>query len=132
MSKSRLGNKNSLGRILTIEQKDKISKSLKEYYKTHQGTFKGKHHTEETKNKLKNRIITNETREKMKQNHANVSGANNPSAKAIRQLNINGDIIEEFAYASLAAIKYHLDLSSIIKCCKGKQKTCGGYKWEYI
>ena len=21
--------------------------------------------------------------------------------------------------------------TSIIKCCRGKVKTCGGYKWEY-
>ena len=35
-------------------------------------------------------------------------------------------------YATLAAKKFNLDLSSIIKCCKGKKKTCGGYKWQYV
>lgn len=91
----------------------------------------GKHHSEETKEKLRNRIVSEETREKMRRNHADVSGVKNPSAKAIKQLDLKGNIIGNFAYAKLAAEKFHLDLSSIIKCCKGKVKTCGGYKWEY-
>ena len=82
--------------------------------------------------KLKNRIVSEETKQKMRNNHANVTGANNPSAKAICQLDLNGNILEQFAYATLAAKKFNLDLSSIIKCCRGKQKTCGGYKWQYL
>lgn len=92
----------------------------------------GKHHTEATKEKLRNRIVSDETKHKMSLNHADVSGAKNPSAKPIRQLDLEGNIIEEFAYATLASKKLNIDLSSIIKCCKGKHKTAGGYKWEYI
>lgn len=68
----------------------------------------------------------------MRRNHADVSGAKNPSAKAVYQLDLQGNILEEFSYATLAAKKFNLDLSSIIKCCKGKKKTCGGYKWQYV
>ena len=25
----------------------------------------------------------------------------------------------------------NIDKSSIIRCCKGKQSTAGGYKWKY-
>lgn len=132
MSLARIGNQNSKGRILSEEVKNKISYSLKKYYKTHNGSFKGRHHTEETKQKLREKIVSKETRQKMSQNHADFSGAKNPSAKPIRQLSLDGKILEEFSYASLASKKFNLDLSSIIKCCKGKQKTCGGYKWEYI
>lgn len=131
MSQSRIGNKNSLGRILTEEEKNKISDGLKKYYINNQGTFKGRHHNKETIEKLKNRAITDETKQKMRKNHADVSGEKNPSARPIRQLSLDGKILEEFSYASLAAKKFNLDLSSIIKCCKGKNKTCGGYKWEY-
>lgn len=132
MSIARQGNQNSKGRILSLETKNKISNSLKEYYKTHSNPFKNHKHTEETKKKLKNKIISKETKQKMSLNHADVSGVKNPSAKAIRQLSLDGKILEEFPYATLASQKFNLDLSSIIKCCKGKRKTCGGYKWEYI
>lgn len=131
MSSSQKNNKNCLGRKYTKEQKEQISKSLKKYYQNHPGSMKGKYHTEETKLKLRKRIITDETKEKMKKNHADVSGEKNPSAKPIQQLDLNNNVLEEFAYASLAAKKFNLDLSSIIKCCRGKQKTCGGYKWQY-
>ena len=93
--------------------------------------MKGKHHTEETKEKLRNKIISDETKRKMSLNHADVSGDKNPSARAICQLDLNGNLINEFSYASLAAKEFNIDLSSIIKCCKGKQKTAGGYKWKY-
>ena len=59
------------------------------------------------------------------------SGANNPSARAIRQLDKEGNVIEEFEYATLAAKKYNIDLSAIIKCCRGKLKTYKGWIWEY-
>lgn len=132
MSISRLNNKNSVGRHLSLETRQKISESLKQYYKTHTPTMTNKKQSEETKEKLRNRKISDETKLKMKQNHADVSGEKNPSAKPIRQLDLNGNILEEFAYATLASRKFNLDLSSIIKCCRGKAKTCGGYKWEYI
>lgn len=132
MSQSRLHNTNSKGKTLSQETRDKISASLKEYYKTHPNPMKGKPCSEETKEKLRNRPVSQETREKMRESHADFSGAKNPSHRPIRQLDLDGNILEEFEYATLAAQKFHLDLSSIIKCCRGKYKTCGGYKWEYI
>lgn len=114
------------------ETKEKISKSLTTYYSTHPNPMKGKHHKESTILALKNRKISDETKEKMKNNHADFSGKNNPSSRAIRQLTRDGNLVAEYDYAKLAAIKYGLDLSSIIKCCRGKLKTCGGYRWEYI
>lgn len=131
MSQSRKGNKNSLGKSCPLERRKRISDSLKQYFSTHPSPMLGKHHTLETKKKLRARIITEETRAKMRTNHADVRGAKNPSAKAIKQFDLNGNFLEEYAYATLAAKKYQIDLSSIIKCCKGKQKTCGGYKWAY-
>lgn len=132
MSISQRGNKNSVGRRLSNETKSKISESLKDYYKVHTPTMLGRRHTEETIGKLRQKTVSNETRQKMRENHADVRGAKNPSARAIIQYSLNGEEIEIFPYASLAAQKYNLDLSSIISCCRGKAKSCGGFKWEYV
>ena len=131
MSLAQMGNQKTKGKKLSKGTRKKISASLKQYYLTHDSPMKGRHHTEETKEKLKNRVISNETKKKMSLNHADVSGTKNPSARAVRQLDLNGNLIEEFEYATLASKKLHIDLSSIIKCCKGKVKTAGGYDWEY-
>ena len=132
MSQSRLGNKNCAGRKLPESTKAKISASLHDFYCTHPPTFLGKKHSAKTIQKLKSREFTAETRRKMHINHADVSGSNNPSAKKVRQLSLSGEPIRDFDYAKLAANEYNLDLSSIIKCCRGKQKTCGGFRWEYL
>ena len=134
MSLSRKGRRGNVGFVMPDETKNKLSVSLTEYYKTHPNPMEGKHHSQETKDRISknNRNPPEETRKKMRENHYDVSGVNNPSAKPIRQLSVSGEVIAEFPYAKMAAQKYDLDLSSIIKCCRGKCKTCGGYRWEYI
>lgn len=62
----------------------------------------------------------------------NFKGENNPSAKPVECRSLDGTLIETFPYATLGAKKFNLDLSSIIKCCRGKKKTCGGMKWNYV
>ena len=127
MSKSRKNNKNSVGQYHSPENRKKISDSLKEYYKAHPVKKIDMSDNEEYQ-----RIIARKKELAHKNRSASTKGANNPSARPVRQLDKNGELIENFAYATLAAKKYNLDLSSIIKCCRGKQKTCGGYRWEYI
>jgi group I intron endonuclease len=133
MSALRKGRKGNVGFVMPQETKYKVSKSLTEYYKTHDNPMKGKHHSADTIEKIKSKKqnTSEETRKKMRENHNDVSGAKNPSAKPVRQLSIGGETICEYPYAKMAAQKYGLDLSSIIKCCKGKAKSCGGYRWEY-
>lgn len=132
------------------EMRQKISEGLKKYYRNNINANKGKtrighKHTEETKIKISNTKIghrvTEETREKLRQSNlgkklnpdvinflkTNFSGKNNPSAKRIICTTTN----EIFDYAKLAAIKYDIDLSSIIKCCKGKVKSCKKLHFEY-
>lgn len=133
MSEAQKGNKNSIGRVWSDEGKQKISKSLKQYYSTHDGTFKGRTHTDDTKKKMKQRQFSEEARAKMRKKHANVSGAKNPSAKAVNRIDPNNGSIKFYAYASLAAKELNVDLSSIIKCCRAKDKckTAGGFIWRY-
>ena len=70
-------------------------------------------------------------KEKMKNNHYDCEGKNNPSATSVVQLTKNKEYVQVYDYAKLASIKTGTDLSGIIKCCKGKQKTAGGYIWMY-
>lgn len=127
MSKARKGNQNAKNQIHTLENRKQISLSLKKYYAKHPPKK-----LDNSNNPLIQDIIEKRKQLKHERLSKATSGSNNPSARAIRQLDLQGNIIEEFSYATLAAKKYNLDLSGIIKCCRGKNKTCGGYKWEYL
>ena len=131
MSRARMGNKNSVGRKISQEVREKISSSLKKYYSSHNQYFLGKHHKAETIDKLKARVFTEETRRKMRRNHKNVTGANNPSARSVECLAMDGTLVKVYSFAKQAADDIGADLSSIIKCCRGKQKSCKGLRWRY-
>jgi len=47
----------------------------------------------------------------------------------ILQLDLEGNIVKEWESSSQA--QKELNLTSINNCLKGKNKTCGGYKWKY-
>lgn len=59
------------------------------------------------------------------------SWENNPQKVAVNQFTLNGDFITKYSSIGEAAIANKADVSSIIKVCQGKQKTCRGYKWQY-
>ena len=69
-------------------------------------------------------VRTEETKEKIK-------GANNPSAKCVVQIDINGNIVREWEYAKLASDFLNINLSAIIACCRRKRKIAGGFFWRY-
>lgn len=46
-------------------------------------------------------------------------------------MNDDNNIINSFESATEAARQMSLDPSCITKCCKGKLKHCGGWKWKY-
>lgn len=50
---------------------------------------------------------------------------------AVRQYSLSNEFIAEFTSATIAGNKVDIDSSCIIKCCKGKRKTAGGYIWRY-
>lgn len=56
------------------------------------------------------------------------------SAQRTDELALYRDLIEVlqlYPSANAAGRENGLSDSSIIKCCKGKLKTCGGYSWRY-
>ena len=79
----------------------------------------GKSHSQETKDKISSA------------NKGRLAGANNPSAKAVVKLSKDGEFIEYFPTAKEGALSVNGDISTIIKCCKGKSKSHKGFKWVY-
>lgn len=79
---------------------------------------------------LKGRVVSEETRRKMSENHADVSGANNPRARRVGQYGKDGALIKEWECIKDAqtALKCH----HISSCCNGKRKSSGGFAWAYI
>jgi group I intron endonuclease len=137
------------GNVPSVESRIKMSNSQK-----------GRHHTEASKmlmstgRKGKNnhnygKKHSNETRQKISmslagEKHPNYgkprtdavkkkmselfTGEKNPMAVSV----INVETEKIFLTSKSAADYYGLHNSNIIKCCKGKHKTSGGYHWKYL
>lgn len=69
----------------------------------------GKHHSEEIRKKIRE---------------------NNPS-KPVLQFSKDGELIAEYLSTREAERQTGCNHSSICECCKGKQKSAGGYIWKY-
>jgi group I intron endonuclease len=106
------------GRKHTEEELKKMSETIK----GENNPMYGKPRSEETKQKIRETIIQN----------GSSKGSKNGSAKKITQYDLDGNLIKIWDYVKQASEELGLDHSSICKCARGKIKTCGGYKWEYI
>lgn len=109
----------------------------------------GTHWSEEVKSKIseshKGLKHSEESKEKMRKNHKDYSGENHPqygthrseeTKNKLRELNgYKVRCIETgVVYLSVrsAGKELGIDPTGISCCCRGKQKTAGGYHWEYI
>lgn len=59
------------------------------------------------------------------------NGINNKVNKPIIQMDINGSFIKEFHSLRETQRQINIDHSSISRCCFGKQKTAGGYRFMF-
>ena len=117
------------GKSVSAARRVKISKSLRHYYKSHPNPMQGrigylspqfgKPRTEEEKRKISMGL-------KGKKRY-DMYGAKNPSARGVICITTK----EKFKTATEAARKYTSDLSSIIKCCKGKVRSVKGKVYIY-
>lgn len=80
-----------------------------------------KHHTEETKQKIR------EARFGSKQSEETIK----KKSKPINQYDLEGNFIKTWNGASEAMKALGIDKSSIGRVCKGTKKSAGGFKWSY-
>lgn len=104
-----------------IKMSDEELKPLRDASKPKAGKrnpFYGKHHNNETKKKIseKNKLIPKRL------------GKDND--KSVSILCVNSNTI--YYSTREAERETGVDHSSIIRCCKGKQKTAGGFIWKYV
>lgn len=77
---------------------------------------------------------TEATKEKMKENHADISGPNNPhygTGKPVVQLDFDGNYISEYISCIEASKQTGITASAIYGCCKGTYLSVGGFMWKY-
>ena len=109
-------------RLTVANRPPKSKETLEKMSKMFSGEnnpFYGKKHSKETIERVK---------QTKKKNGVDFRGERNPSAKPIVCINTG----EYFSYSTLAANKYNLDLSTIIKCCKGKRNKTKGMSFKYF
>ena len=58
-------------------------------------------------------------------------GASHYKSKVVRQFTMDGNLVKEYPTMTLAEEGTGISKTCICYCCKGKQKSTGGYKWEY-
>ncbi len=57
---------------------------------------------------------------------------NKQKSKAVNQYDLEGNFIKTWESMHEAERELNIDNTSISRCCKGKVKTAGKYKWEYV
>lgn len=102
-----------VGRVFTTEHKSRLS-AAEQGHKNH---MYGKRASQETRNKM----VESQPKGKDHALSRRVLQISCESGEVIRQWNSMGDIRREIG------IKHCM----ISDCCRGKQKTAGGYRWEY-
>lgn len=90
--------------------------------------FYGKKHSEETRKHL-SEIASN--REMTEERLMYLEKARNSKGSFNKKAVINLDTDEVFESASEARRKYNTNYSGITDTCKGRQKTCKGFRWMY-
>lgn len=108
---------------------EKTRKKISDANKGEKHWFYGKHLSEEHKKKLseaqKGKHRSEETKRKIGE-----TNKNGKCSKPVLKIDpISNEIVEEFP--STREVERQLGLTHISKCCLGKQKTCGGFKWQY-
>lgn len=122
------------------------------------GGSSNKTYSDETRAKISNSLkghkVSIESRIKISENHADVSGDKNgmygrhhseEAKQRVSQANTGRisfrrnrcnvyciELEKMFDDATMAGKTLNLDSGAILKCCRGERKTCGGYHWKFI
>ena len=139
-------NRNNLDIILNCLEKYFIKKynSFNEGYNCTlggDGTINFKH-SEETKDKLRCRVVSEDTRKKIGEAHRGKTCHRRLTNKwrnsvveaksiPIKQFSKDGIFIRQWSSITEASLSCKLPKSCISRVCKGERKSCGGFIWNY-
>lgn len=124
-------------RVVTDETREKLKKAAKiRFQRPEDNPMYGRTHSEEAKKKMseasKKRWENEEYKKRVSANRKGINnGINNPNARQVVQLTIDGIFVKHWGYIKEAADFYNVSESCIRACCNGKQKTSCGFKWMY-
>lgn len=114
------------GKSLDKSVKNKISNTLKEYYKNHKHPFKGKTHTEEAKKKI------------IEASHRRKGTHNKSPLGYLLKLDKKGNKLKVYCSTGEAAKEVQLNgtlkttRTKILEAAKSKNKTAYGFKWRFV
>lgn len=105
------------------------------------GTINFKH-SEETKNKLRCRVVSESARKKIGDAHRGKTCHRRLTNKwrnsvveaksiPIKQFSKDGTFIRQWSSVTEASLSCKLPKSCISRVCKGERKSCGGFIWKY-
>ena len=125
---STLGGEGCLGREVTQSTRDKIKTTLTGKYVGEDSVWYGKHHTDESKQKIsearKGKLLSEEHKQHIKDNAPR--GGNHKKSKKVVCLETS----EVFDTITQANKTYRCDVSKCIRS-RCKDRTAGGYHWMY-
>lgn len=115
-----------------IPMSEEAKRKQREVQSGEKSAWYGRKHTEETKQKIRNKKIgtqaSQETKNKMSQQR---QGKNNYDAKQIVQLTMDGEFIRDWEYLRQAAKELNISESGICQCCRKQRRFANGYRWMY-
>lgn len=113
------GGKGTKGYKHASDTKDIMRNKKQGKYLGENNPFYGKKHSQETLEKMRGRIMSEENKSKLKASHSTVRVINNTTG-------------ETFNSIKEASEKYGILATHITRVCRGKRKNTGGYSFSYI
>ena len=88
-------------------------------------------YSENMRHAVKNGLINFHTEKKKNSDLINIKKATESCKKKIMQYDTSGNFIKSYKSIIEASRETKSNATHISLCAKGKQKTCGGFKWRY-
>lgn len=128
------GEKNPFyGKHHSEETRKKMSEDRKGKRTKEESYWYGKHLSAETKEKMRlahiGKKASDEVKRKMSESH---KGEKSHAATMVLQCDMQNIPICIFGYIEQATEKLNINRNCIGGCCRGDQKSAGGYKWFYV
>ena len=118
-----LGGNNTLGYNHREDTKEKMRLAKKGMFKGKENPFYGKKHNDETRRKMKE-AWTESRKDELRQ----MTKTRKTHTVKVRNI----DTGEVFDSIKAAGEKYNIEPTHITRVCKGRRKSTGGFRWEYV